>query len=747
MAATRTAIRTCPLCEATCGLELTLEGRDLVKVRGDADDVFSHGYVCPKALALVDLERDPDRVRRPLVRGDDGVHREASWGEAFATIDSRLRPIMAEHGSDAVAVYLGNPNVHNLAGTLYNAVLVRALGTANLFTATSVDQMPKQVACAWMFGSGLSIPIPDVDRTMHLLMLGANPLVSNGSLFTAPDLPGRLRALRARGGKLVVVDPRRTETAAKAEVHHAIVPGTDAHLLFAIVHTLFAEGLARPGRLEGHTTGIDVVRDLAEPFTPEIVAPVTGIAAAEIRRMTRELASAESAAVYGRIGTCTQEFGTLASWLVDVVNVLTGNLDRPGGAMFTRPATGGSNTAGTPGIGKGARFGRRRTRVRGLDEHFGEFPVAALAEEILEPGDGRIRALITVAGNPAVSTPDARAVDRALDELELMVSVDIYRNETTRHADVILPGESTLTRGHYDLAFTALSCRNVANYSPPALEAEPGSMHEWEVLLRLTGIVTGQGPDADVRAIDGFVARQLLERGLHNPLSPANGTDADEAWSAVNGTFEGPERLLDIMLRTGPYGDGFGRDPGGLSLQALIESPHGIDLGPLQPRIPEVLRTPSGRIELAPPDVVDDVERLRGALRRPRNGDLVLIGRRQLRSNNSWMHNLRALSGGSNTCRLQIHPDDAARFGVEDGKPARVTSAAGSVDVEVEVTDALRPGVVSLPHGWGDGNGDVRMRVASTQPAVNSNVLSPPEVDPPSGNAILNGVAVTVAAV
>ncbi|HEY7279984.1 MAG TPA: molybdopterin dinucleotide binding domain-containing protein, partial [Actinomycetota bacterium] len=317
----------------------------------------------------------------------------------------------------------------------------------------------------------------------------------------------------------------------------------------------------------------------------------------------------------------------------------------------------------------------------------------------------------------------------------------------TRHADVILPGESTLTRGHYDLAFTALSCRNVANYSPPALEAEPGSMHEWEVLLRLTGIVTGQGPDADVRAIDGFVARQLLERGLHNPLSPANGTDADEAWSAVNGTFEGPERLLDIMLRTGPYGDGFGRDPGGLSLQALIESPHGIDLGPLQPRIPEVLRTPSGRIELAPPDVVDDVERLRGALRRPRNGDLVLIGRRQLRSNNSWMHNLRALSGGSNTCRLQIHPDDAARFGVEDGKPARVTSAAGSVDVEVEVTDALRPGVVSLPHGWGDGNGDVRMRVASTQPAVNSNVLSPPEVDPPSGNAILNGVAVTVAAV
>ncbi len=747
MAGMRTAIRTCPLCEATCGLELTLEGRDLVKVRGDRDDVFSHGYLCPKALALVDLERDPDVLRRPFVRGADGVHHVASWEEAFRAIDSRLRPIIAEYGPDAVAVYLGNPNVHNLAGTLYNAVLIRALGTANLFTATSVDQMPKQVACAYMFGSGLSIPIPDVDRTQHLLMLGANPLVSNGSLFTAPDLPGRLRALRARGGRLVVVDPRRTETAAKADEHHAIMPSTDAHLLFAIVHTLFAEGLATPGRLEDHTAGIDVVRGLAEPFAPEAVAPVTGIAAGDIRRMARELAAADRAVVYGRMGTSTQEFGTLASWLVDVVNVLTGNLDRPGGAMFTKPATGGSNTAGTPGVGKGARFGRNHSRVRGLAEHFSEFPVAALAEEILEPGDGRIRALITVAGNPAVSTPDARTLDRALDALELMVSVDVYLNETTRHADVILPGESTLTRGHYDLAFTALSCRNVANYSPPALEAEPGSMHEWEVLLRLTGIVTGQGPNADLRALDGFVARQLLERGLNNPLSPAHGVDAQDAWPAVVDAFEGPERLLDVLLRTGPYGDGFGRNAGGLSLRALIDSPHGVDLGPLQPRIPEVLRTPSGKIELAPPDIVADVERLRVSLGRRRNGELVLIGRRQLRSNNSWMHNLPALAGGSNTCTLQIHLDDASRLGLEDGKPARVTSPAGAVDVEVEVTDMLRPGVVSLPHGWGDGNGDVRMRVASTQPAANSNVLSPAEVDPLSGNAILNGIAVSVSPV
>jgi anaerobic selenocysteine-containing dehydrogenase len=747
MAAMRTAIRTCPLCEATCGLELTLDGRDLVKVRGDRDDVFSHGYVCPKALALVDLERDPDVLRRPLVRGADGVHREASWEAAFELVDAKLRPIIAQHGPDAVGLYLGNPNVHNLAGTLYNLVLSRALGTANVFTATSVDQMPKQVACAYLFGSGLSIPIPDVDRTQHLLMLGANPMASNGSLFTVPDLPGRLRALKARGGKLVVVDPRRTETARRADEHHANVPGTDAHLLFAIVHTLFAEGLAAPGRLAEFASGVDEVRRLAEPFTPEAAARITGIADEDIRRMARELAAAESAAVYGRMGTTTQEFGTLASWLVDVVNVLTGNLDRPGGVMFTKPATGGSNTAGTPGVGKGARFGRRHTRVRGLAEHFGEFPVAALAEEILEPGDGRIRGLITVAGNPAVSTPNARTLERALSELEFMVSVDIYLNETTRTADVIFPGESTLTRGHYDLAFTALSCRNVANYSPPALEAEPGSMHEWEVLLRLTGIVTGQGPNADLAGLDGFVARQLLERGVANPLSPAHGVDANEAWSQVVDAFEGPERLVDILLRTGPYGDGFGGDPDGLSLPKLIDHPHGIDIGPLEPRIPEVLRTASGTIELAPPDVVADVERLRTSLDRRRNGGLVLIGRRQLRSNNSWMHNLPALAGGSNTCTLQIHPDDASRLGLEDGKPARVTSPAGTVDVEVEVTDTIRPGVVSMPHGWGDGNGDVRMRVASTQPAANSNVLTPAEVDPLSGNAILNGIAVTVSAI
>jgi anaerobic selenocysteine-containing dehydrogenase len=747
MAETRTVFRTCPLCEATCGLELTLDGRRLVKVRGDKDDVFSHGYICPKAIALIDLERDPDVIRTPLVRDGDGF-RDASWDEAFERVDAGLRPIIAEHGADAVAVYLGNPNVHNLAGLLYNRVLLLSLGTSNLYTATSVDQMPKQVSSAYMFGTGLSIAIPDVDRTDYMMILGANPMASNGSLFTAPDLPGRLRALRKRGGKLVVIDPRRSATADVADEHHFIVPGTDAHFLFAIVHSLFDEGLTSLGRLAEHTDGVEAVRSAAEPFSPEAVAPVCGISAEQIRRIARELVAAARAVVYGRIGTCTQEFGTLASWLVDVINVLTGNLDREGGAMFPTPAAGSPNTAGAPGKGRGAQFGRRRSRTHDFPEHFGEFPVAHLADEILTPGAGQVRALITVAGNPAASTPDTGRLSRALGELDFMVAVDIYLNQTTRHADVILPGQSTLTRAHFDTAFYALACRNVANYSPPSLplaDGEMGEMEEWEVLLRLSAIAAGQGTSVDVAALDEMVARQVLDRGLRNPSSPAKGVDEAAAWKEI-ASRRGPERLLDILLRTGPFGDGFGAKPGGLTLAQLEEAPHGIDLGPMVPRIPEVLRTTSGLIELAPAPVMEDVARLRATLSRQRNGGFVLVGRRQLRSNNSWMHNLPTLRGGSNTCTVQINVEDAERLGVEDGKLVRVTSTAGSVDVPAEVCDSVMPGVVSIPHGWGLTGDGVRAGVAADDPGVNSNQLAPADlIDPLSGNAVLNGIPVTVA--
>jgi anaerobic selenocysteine-containing dehydrogenase len=733
------------LCEATCGLELHLEGDEIALVRGDREDVFSRGFLCPKGTALRQLESDPDRLRRPVVRRGDRWD-DISWEDAFAEVEQGLTPILERHGRDAVAVYLGNPNVHNLAGSLYGRVLVQALGTSNVYSASTVDQMPKQVSAGLMFGTALSIPIPDVDRTDHLMILGANPFASNGSLLTAPDLPGRLRALRARGGKLVVVDPRRSRTAEEADEHLFIRPGADAHFLFGIVHTLFAEGLASLGDVAVHTNGVDEVARLARDFAPEAVAPVCGIDAERIRRAARELATAPHAAVYARIGTCTQEFGTLASWLVDVVNALTGNLDRPGGALFTKPAAGSANTGGAPGVGRGVRFGRRHSRVRGLPEVFGELPVVCLAEEIDTPGDGQVRGLITVAGNPVLSTPDAGRLDRTLSSLDFMVSVDVYRNETTRHADVILPPERALARGHYDLAFYQLSVRNIANYSPPAVELEPEEKAEAEILLRLAGIAAGDGAGDDTAALDDLVVTGLVQRAVQRVGSNVEGRDPDEVMAAL-APRRGPERILDLMLRTGPYGDGFGADPSGLSLAVLEANPHGVDLGPLERRVPEVLRTPTGKIELAPEPIVQDVARLRESLTRRRNGEMVLVGRRDLRSNNSWMHNLDVLVRGKDRCTLHVHPGDAARLGLEDGGQAWVRSRRGEVAVTVEVTDGIMPGVVSIPHGWGHDRPGTDLSVAATRPGVNSNLLADGElIDPLSGNAVLNGIPVTVEA-
>jgi anaerobic selenocysteine-containing dehydrogenase len=723
----RTAFRTCPFCEATCGLEVTLRGDRVVKVRGDGDDVFSRGFLCPKGVALQDLHEDPDRLRTPLLRGADGELRPASWDEALGSIAERLPPLLEAHGRDAVAVYIGNPAAHGLAALLYGRVLLKALGTKSIFSASTVDQRPKEISSALMFGTALSVPIPDVDRTSYLLVLGANPLASNGSLLTAPDMRGRLRALRARGGKLIVVDPRRSRTAEEADEHHPIRPGTDALLLFALVHVLFAEDLVRP---LGLADGVAEVEALAQPFTPEAVAPATGIGADAIRRMARELAAAEAAAVYGRIGTTTQEFGTLASWLVDVLNVLTGNLDRPGGAMFPLAAAGQRNASGAPGRGRALQIGRWRSRVRGLPETLGELPVAALAEEIETPGGGQVRALVTLAGNPARSTPNSARMERALEGLDLYVALDIYVNESTRHADVILPAPSPLERGHYDLALYQLAVRNVANWSPPAIPLPDGQPDEWETLLRLAGIAAGQGIMGDITPLDDLVAGELARR---------EGVDVEAMLAAV-APRTGPERLLDILLRCGPYD---------LTLADLEAAPHGIDLGPLAPRLPDVLRTPSGRIELAPEAIVADVPRLREALGRERDPEaLVLIGRRQLRSNNSWMHNLPRLASGPERCMLHVHPDDAARLGLADGELAEVRSRTGTVQAPVEVTDRVMAGVVSLPHGWGHDAPGMRLGVATERPGVNANALGDEElVDALSGNAVLNGIPVAVAPV
>ena len=734
--------RTCPFCEATCGLEIETDGHEVVSVRGDADDIFSRGFICPKAYGIKQLHDDPDRLTAPLVRRN-GELVEATLDEAFEEIDRRLAPILAEHGRNAVAVYIGNPNAHNLSALLYGPAWLRALGTQNLYSASTLDQMPKQVSAGLMFGTMLSIPVPDVDRCEHLLLLGANPLVSNGSLLTAPDMRGRLRRIRERGGKVVVVDPRRTRTADEADEHHFIRPGTDALLLAAMACTLVEEELDTPGHLATLSNGLDHVREVVRGFPPEAVAEPCGIAAGEIRRMARELAAADRAAVYARIGTCTQEFGTLASWLVDVLNVLTGNLDREGGAMFARAAAGQRNSSGPPGTGRGVRFGRWASRVRGLPETYGELPVACLAEEIETPGEGQVRALITVAGNPLVSAPNAGRLERAVETLDFMLAVDIYVNETTRNADVILPGPEPLEKSHYDVALYQLAARNVANYSPPVIEGD--GPPEWEVLLRLAGVVTGQGPKPDVDALDRLVIETLVRREVAIPGSAVEERDPDELLAALE-PRRGPERLLDFMLRTGPYGDGLGNDPQGLTLETLERNPHGVDLGPLRPRLPDALRTPSGRIELAPEPIVDDLERLRAALRRPRNGGLVLIGRRQLRSNNSWMHNLPALVKGKERCTMHIHPDDADRLGLEDGRQALLRSEAGELEAPVEITDAIMPGVVSIPHGWGHDAAGARLRVAAEHAGVNSNLLADESmVEPLSGNAILNGIPVEVA--
>lgn len=749
----RTAYRTCPLCEATCGLELTVSERPgetpvVIRIRGDRNDVFSKGFICPKGSTLTHIHDDPDRLRRPVVKRN-GEFVEVSWGEAFAEIEERMLPILKQYGRDSAAIYNGNPGAHNIAPMLFNRNLIGALGSRNRFSASTVDQRPKEITSSLMFGS-VTVPVPDLDRTMYVVLLGANPHASNGSLCTAPDFPGRLDRLQERGGKVVVVDPRRSETADRADEHVAIRPATDAHLLAGIAHVLLAERLATPDNVAAHCNGLDRLPELLAPYTPDAVASVCGVPADTVRRLARELAAAPCAAVYGRIGTCTQEFGTLASWLVDVVNILTGNLDREGGAMFSKGAVGQPSTKGKPGSGKGFRMGRQISRAGKHPEALGEFPVTALPEEIETPGDGQVRVLVTNGGNPVSSNANSNRLSKAFAQLEFMVSIDPYINETTRHADVILPPPSALQKSHYDLALYNFAVHNVANYSPAVLpldtydngERQPD---EWEIILRLAALLEGEGPDADPREYVRKGARAMLEAAVRDEWGAVHGRNVDEM-EAMLGDETGPERLLDVMLRTGPYGDAFGAKPGGLSLAVLRENPHGVDLGALEAgRIPNVLRTPSGKIEVAPDMIVGDLERLGASLQRDWDASLVLVGRRHVRSNNSWMHNIRVLTKGRNRCTMQIHPDDAVRLGITDGAPAKVASRTGEVVVTAEVTDVIRPGVVSIPHGFGQDLPGVRLRVASEYRGVNTNVLTDEYfVDPLSGNIALNGVPVSV---
>ncbi|GAA3877947.1 molybdopterin oxidoreductase family protein [Streptomyces lannensis] len=738
----RTALRICPLCEATCGLTLTVEDDRVTGARGDRDDVFSRGFICPKGASFGAADSDPDRLRTPLVRRG-GELREATWDEAFDAVAAGLRPVVERYGPHAVGVVLGNPNVHTVAGALYPTVLLAGLRTRSLFTASTLDQMPKHVSSGLLYGDANAVPVPDLDRTDHLLLIGANPLESNGSLCTAPDFPGKLKGLRARGGTLTVIDPRRTRTARLADRHVAVRPGTDALLLAAMTHVLFEEDLVDLGHLAPYVQGVDDVAAAVRDFTPEAAAGACDVGADTIRTLARELAAAPTAAVYGRIGSCTVPHGTLASWLVDVLNVLTGNLDRPGGALFPLSAT--DRTPRPAGPGRGFALGRWNSRVSRHPEAKGELPISALAEEIdTATDDGSpIRAVIAVAANPVLSAPDGDRLDKALGSLDFMVVVDPYLNETSRHAHVLLPPPPPSRAPHFDFAFNTLAVRNQVRYTRAAVPLEPGRMAETEILARLVLAATGMHV-ADPEAVDAMVVDQTLGKAVTEACSPVHGRDPRELAGLLTGD-NGPERRLDMMLRLGPYGDGFGARTDGLSLERLLAHPHGIDLGPLRSRLPQPLKTVSGKVELLPRPIADDLPRLKRALGERADG-LVLVGRRHLRSNNSWLHNVPALTGGSNRCTLHIHPSDAERLGLVDGARVRVKGAGGAVTVPVEFTEGIRPGVVSLPHGWGHDRPGTRMSHASLDPGVNVNqLLDGSLLDPLSGNAVLNGVPVELA--
>ena len=708
--------RNCNLCEAICGISIAVRSDQQLDIRGDDEDPFSRGYICPKAVGLQDIHYDKDRLRQPVRRTSQGWQR-IGWDEAFNEVAQNLKRINTTYGRNSIATYLGNPTVHNYGSLLFAPGFLRSLHTRNKFSATSVDQLAHHLSAYLMFGHQLLLPVPDIDRTKFFLILGANPAVSNGSMMTAPGMNRRLQELRARGGKVILIDPRSNETARQADRHLFIRPGTDVLLLLALLHVVFDEGLARPGQLSSFTDGLETIHKLVADFAPERVASITGVGAEQIRTLAKEFASAESAVCYGRIGVSTQEFGAACQWLINVLNIVTGNLDRPGGAMFTLPAF-DPITAPESLAPKGS-FGRWHSRVRKLPEFAGEFPVVTLAEEILTEGAGQVKAFVTSAGNPVLSTPNGRELDRALASLEFMAAIDFYINETTQHANIILPPTSPLERGHYDLAFHLLAVRNTAKFSPALFQRSEDARHDWEILLELqTRMESGLGSS---------VKRKVVSR------------------------FLGPERILDLGLRFGPYGSGLNPFAKGLTLRKLRDAVHGIDLGPLTSCLPGRLRTADKRIKLAPEVLVKDIERVKAKFfdsgSPDLNGHLLLIGRRQLRSNNSWMHNCERLVKGKTACTILMHPTDAAQRHLAAGQKVEVRSRVGAIVVPIEISEEMMPGVVSIPHGWGHDRSGNQLAVAQQHPGQSINDITDDlTIDELSGTAAFNGTLVAVQA-
>jgi anaerobic selenocysteine-containing dehydrogenase len=716
-----------------CGLQVDVEDDHVTLIRGDRDDVWSKGYLCPKGTTLGHLHDDPDRIRQPMVRDGD-AWREVTWDEAFARCEELIHGVLGRKGIAAFTAFIGNPVGHSYTLGRYMPLFIGQSGMPHIYSSGTVDQWPKNVSSVLMYGNMWKIPSPDIQRTDYLVCMGGNPQASGGSLLACPDVLSELDAIRARGGKVVVVDPRRTGTADRADEWVPILPGTDAAFLLAMCNVLFTEELTTLGGLRDMVKGLDDVRALCADLPPEAVADFCRVPADTIRRLAREFAAAPTGALYGRIGLCNQEFGTLASWLVDVVNIIAGKFDRPGGLMWGKPVNWPmawmSSTArdGLP------RFGRWKSRVSGVPEVLGQVPAALLAEEIATPGDGQVKALFTVAGNPVISVPDSARLEAALPELECMISVDNYLNETTRFAHVLLPGPSPLETPHYDELLWGWAARSGGNWSDPVFPMAADRPHEGEIVARLGWLCTGGGNvDFDFESLDDawFAA-----------LCRSQGLDAQETIARYDAG--GPERIVDLTIRTGPWGDRYGEVPDGLTLEKIKAQPHGIDMGPMVPRAHEMVCTPDGMIDLAPEYIVGDVPRLRARLAESDDG-LRLVSRRHLRSKNSWMHNVKVLVKGKDRCTLLVHPDDAADSGLVDGGRARVSSEAGTIEVPVEISDEMMPGVVSLPHGWGHDRPGARLSVAREHAGVNSNLLAPTHFfDTLSNNHAVNGIPVEV---
>lgn len=714
--------KACNLCEAICGLEIRTLGHQILSIKGDAQDPLSQGHICPKAIALQDIYNDSDRLRQPVRKTPKGWQ-QISWDEAFTEVVNSLRAVQGKYGQDAVGIYQGNPSVHNLGVMMFAKSFLKQLHTRNRYSATSVDQLPHHIVAGLMLGHEMLIPVPDIDRTQFMLILGANPVVSNGSMMTVPNVGKRLKQLRERGGKFWVIDPRKTETASLANEHTFIQPGSDAHLLAAMISTVFEEGLVKQGHLQQHIDGLDSIRNLLAPWTPEKVEALTGVDAQTIRRMVREFCKAESAVLYGRMGVSTQEFGTLCQWMIVIFNIITDNFDKAGGAMFTSPAI---DILGQRGTKRRANkfpfsFNRYSSRVKALPEMQGELPVATLVDELLTEGAGQIKAMVVIAGNPVLSTPNGQRFSEAIKNLDFMLAVDCYINETSRHAHIILPPTTILEREHYDLVFHALAVRNTARFSTPLFKANKNTLSDAEIFIELAARMQKTHP---LFSIFKGVEKYFYKK-----------------W--------GIRSWLDKQLRQGPYGKSHGA-----SLKKLLDAPHGVDFGPLQSCLPERLLHKNKRIIATPREIACDLPRLRKQLQSKStrvpdsSATLLLIGRRDPRTCNSWMHNSHRLTKGKARCVAHINPQDVKRLRLEPGATVRVSSASGSIELGFESTDTIKVGVISIPHGWGHDLPGVEMSCAVEHSGVSINDLTSNSLyDAVSGNAVLNGVPVHVESV